>query len=96
MPDRGKVIKGLECCSADNRKCNRCPYDPDTDEAVWEGNCTKDLVHDALELLEEREPVKPIRFTLMYWRCGNCRREIDKYKGDVYCPKCGRKVAWDD
>lgn len=55
-----------------------------------------DIIEDAIDLLKAQEPVKPIRFTLMYWRCGNCRREIDKYEGDMYCPRCGRKVKWDD
>ena len=51
---------------------------------------------DALELLKVQIPIKPIRDSFLNWRCGNCRRKIYRDEGYVYCPECGRKVAWDD
>ena len=53
-------------------------------------------MRDALELLKAQGPIEPIRDSWLNWHCGNCRREIDRYAGDVYCPGCGRKVAWDE
>ena len=56
MNNQEKVINGLECCNADNRMCSKCPYDPNSDEVVWEGNCAKDLARDALALMKAQEP----------------------------------------
>ena len=51
MPDKGKVVAGLQCCivrkKGDNRRCRLCPYrDPSID-------CTNLLHIDALALLDE-------------------------------------------
>ena len=46
MPDKEKVIKGLEMCKI--RYCDECPYDD-------EDNCSLYLNQDALELLEEQQ-----------------------------------------
>ena len=47
MPDREKVIKGLECCKRkDGNECKVCPYT----ESEY---CTEDMVTDALALLKE-------------------------------------------
>ena len=52
MPDRGKVIKGLECAIGirGRKNCDDCPYDNDF-------NCIGcDIVmRDALTLLKEQE-----------------------------------------
>ena len=50
-PDRGKVIRGLGCCTEspdtlDLEDCRRCPY-------MDEKNCSYVLCHDALILLRE-------------------------------------------
>ena len=48
MPDKIKVIKGLEACHYGN--CPKCPY--------WGGrsNCSKrELLNDALQLLKDDE-----------------------------------------
>ena len=53
MPDRGKVIKGLECCSNGNMCKGKCPYD----ELGYEWtDCVRPLIKDALSLLKEQEP----------------------------------------
>ena len=60
----------------------------------------KELMREAL--LEEQEPVKPIKSKLSFthgfdwdiWECGCCgnqRRSFAKY-----CDQCGKAVKWDD
>lgn len=48
MPDREKVIKGLECCQPPY-DCHNCPYD-------WDYCFMKNQLHkDALDLLKEQD-----------------------------------------
>lgn len=99
MADRDKLIFGLKCCDGhiEGYGCYNCPYKNDGEYDSFK--CAGFLAHDALEILEDGNkmatPVEPIRDSWLNWRCGNCRREIDKYEGDVYCPGCGRKVKWE-
>ena len=60
MPDREKVIKGLESCSDNN--CRDCPYPCICEYAdAW----PKELHRDALELLKEQgEEIKQLRLAL--------------------------------
>ena len=95
MPDREKVIKGLECCTG-IEPCASCPYNEE-DSAVL---CDQLLMTDALVELREQEPVRPTReFSediencAWWYACGVCKRAID-YK-DGYCRHCGRAVKWD-
>ena len=79
MPDRKKVIEGLETCTAKPCYCRDCPYQTE---------CALDsqqLMKDALILLKEQEAVKPITmqrmdgnfsFFVPYFLCGNCRYEL--------------------
>ena len=53
MPDRDKVIKGLECCGT-NRSCIGCPYVGELFDGCY-GTCISYLNRDALELLKEQE-----------------------------------------
>lgn len=47
---REKIIKGLECCSAYDYRCNDCPYQ---DDGGAEDDCYSDeLYADALALLK--------------------------------------------
>ena len=102
MTDRAKTIKALECCVANCKK--DCPY--------W-GHCHHDpegvslqFLEDALELLREQEPVKPIFDEQdVSGRCGVCGHALNHQSmvGNVlvdewfgYCPRCGRKVNWND
>ena len=58
-------------------------------------------IDNALELLKEREPVKPKEVKLWYteYACGYCDYKSvgrkDGYKMR-FCPCCGRAVKWDD
>ena len=99
MPDREKVIKGLECCTfiLGKRKCNECPYQKD--------NGCYQLQDDFHALLKEQEAVKPVRDkkTGRVWLCGNCgsyvgfedHDENDPNEFDKYCRECGRAVKWE-
>ena len=54
------------------------------------------MKQEALELLKEQEPVKPIKTgkgILERTRCGACGSEIAN--SHFYCWYCGRKVKWD-
>ena len=62
-------------------------------------------VEDAIALLKEQEPAKPVVDARDGWyRCGECGnglasgervRSFGSYKWPVYCEMCGRKVDWD-
>lgn len=84
MPDREKVIKGLECCDYCNsltHSCFQCPY-IDLNKSDGMSRCTAELAHDALALLKRYETQL------------KCKDEIIKaadklMKQPVYCPNCG-------
>lgn len=53
MIDRGKVIKGLECCSAvPEHDCENCPYDKETGDYICG---SREMKREAIELLKEQE-----------------------------------------
>lgn len=53
MPDREKVLKGLECCITDGRaSCEKC-YQEGPGFGIA---CRQGLMRDALELLKAQEP----------------------------------------
>lgn len=55
MPDREKVIKGLERCKLMNKiNCDKCPYDYNG-RGNGKSECTAELAEDVLELLKEQE-----------------------------------------
>ena len=100
MPDREKVIKGLECCIIrhpdDKARCDACPY---------ESACGNRLKMDALALLKAQEPkrvsVVNNGFTgLPVTHCPKCHRPIDMFFGaqgvsTIFCPWCGQAVKWE-
>ena len=104
MPDREKVINGLECCAAmSGDECRKCPYSAecrDTDLPYGMPH----LADDALALLKAQEPVEPV-VDIDTWKCGNCGHTLEHQQllGDNvlfheqydYCPECGRAVKWD-
>ena len=88
MPDREKVIKGLEQFIADFKSfCGN--------NADWQ------RVYDALALLKAQEPVEP-NLLVMNGRlsngtkyiCGGCGGSFFHQKVN-FCPWCGRAVKWD-
>ena len=95
-----KVIKALECCKDINKlHCDDCAYTYNARSDRCE--CTTEMASDALELLKEREPVKPIDETCWnhtYGRCGHCRAPLPALEGlhSKFCWMCGRQVKWDE
>lgn len=104
MPDREKVIRGLECCLSPNDHEN-CPYDG---IGKTYSHCLKQLVTDVFALLKEQEEgIAPIESTTEqkkfadrigfavseYW-CGDCHFNL--FNRPKFCPNCGKKVKWDD
>ena len=99
MPDREKVIRGLEChvmylqdttTSYVPHACDDCPYNDDEDIGTCE--YPTPLLQDALALLREQEPVEPIRNRETgTQRCGICRTFICS-PPNRFCPNCGRNV----
>lgn len=90
LPDREKVIRGLECCTDHDHRadCYGCYQEgPGLGFA-----CRESLMRDALALLREQEPVEPIRKRGSYVeRCGICGTFI-YVPPNRFCPNCGRKV----
>ena len=95
MPDRGKVIKGLECCTSE-QACKGCPYSQSETGHLCSFNC----IHDALALLKEQDPIpcgekiKAGDVVLDFYECGYCKNAIRKPWR--YCPFCGKAVKWND
>jgi hypothetical protein len=97
MPDREKVINGLESCVVSKTKCffNRnemCPY-----FHVDVLHCEQELMRDAIALLKEQEAVEPIPPTdeSDLWRCGNCNHQLFRCTHQRYCDMCGQAVKWE-
>ena len=95
MPDREKVIKGLEVCISLDEGEN-CPKEFPYYRDVCCGY--SQVMRDALALLKEQEPVKPERECsgsgVTWWNvCGNCRTAINP--NDKYCHECGKAVSWE-
>ena len=101
MPDREKVIKGLECCrectkddlSHSDEPCEECPY-------LVNGNACSpwELFDDALALLKEQEAMK-VRYTAMgglrYGACPKCDSRIDNLVNPKACGFCGQELKWE-
>ena len=102
MPDREKVINGLNCCChTDGSNCAKCTYDN------AESDCTALMSMDVLELLKEQKPTMVIESENMYTglpitHCPKCGISLDRYlygrqqEGEInFCPYCGQKVKWE-
>ena len=97
MPDREKVIKGLECCRRRYFSCIGCPYKDESHRSVEE--CLWCRINDAIALLKEQEAVKPIYNEEKYGdhlpHCGNCEKVLpdNAVYGKVnFCHYCGKAV----
>lgn len=92
MPDKEKVVRGLEYCIK-SEKCSGCIY--------WEEIGLHEGCHlnsDALTLLKEQEAVEPEVEVLneidRIYRCPKCHRFFF-YEKQKYCDKCGQAVKWE-
>ena len=94
MPDREKVIKGLEEVDAYFHRMTEVCYRGD--EATF---CDlKEKVADAIALLKEQEPMKPT-WSQGKAYCGKCGQRLPRKMADKeinYCCHCGQAVKWDD
>lgn len=105
MPDREKVIRGLEICRhrvISQENCKECPYI--YDGRAKQSNCEGVLHWDALELLKEQDAVEPKQVDLYgndeWWGlvcvCPDCNAEWMTDKANThFCPNCGRSVKWE-
>lgn len=104
MPDRKKVIKGLECCMSE-QICKGCPY-KEKDECENGGYYYSKAIEDALVLLKEQEPIllenqhKPCGISTNAnspWisRCPKCGKKVEG-KQTRFCKYCGQAVKWND
>lgn len=96
MTNLEKVNKGLFACAYKN--CRSCPYWGAADSGL---SACKTLAADALALLREQEPVKPIDENYRnhtMGRCGHCKAPLPAIEGfrSKFCWMCGRAVKWDD
>ena len=93
MPDREKVIKGLEIITGKMlHDCKKCPY-----REV--NRCEEQIVSDALELLKAQEP-RTVHVTaeINYRKignCPNCGKPINSGDYPNYCGHCGQAVKWE-
>ena len=100
MPEREKVIKGLEIHTGWFSSCkDGCPY------FTGDGNKCNDMLKDALALLQEQNAIKP---KTGYWiwlqycanegvYCSECHKKMfDHYpmkkKLSQFCGHCGAKM----
>lgn len=95
MPDREKVIKGLECCADSCR--NGCPY------ADIDDDCEGVLCADALSLLKEQKAgtVESIQIDRsdkwgadLTGYCPSCKRPLKSRFNKRFCGECGQAVKW--
>ena len=98
MPNREKVIKGLECCASMNGSaCRECPYSSECiDYEVPYPTGTAHLAADALVLLKEQEAVKPKKADNpdeSEYCCGICGYPL--WLDEFYCAHCGRRIEWE-
>ena len=97
MTDRGKVINGLKCVLGESLPgCPECAYKDSGDDFE---DCLTAIAKDALELLKEKEPVKPkskVRhgaYGQIQHFCGNCNAML--HGKQKYCSECGKEVKWE-
>jgi len=88
MHDREKVIKGLEICYCPHAKCEDCPYHDLPDEE----SCNDTLCLDALALLKEQEPIKPITEHKLFL-CPMCKNTL--FREQKFCHECGKRIEWE-
>ena len=84
MPDREKVIKGLEMCLADEL-CDGCPYEENCFDTDIDNPWGTYVMRDALALLKEQEAVAPILI----------REGRNKNYNDYVCPRCDNEVVYE-
>lgn len=99
MLDTEKIIEGLEKCK--RYECDDCT-EKGASQASWDCPAYDNFVDNALTLLKEQEPMKPMKMAVDYVRkepvvfsyeCPVCMCGLLRHW--VACPICGRAVKWD-
>lgn len=94
MPDREKIIRGLECLITNEVDCDGCPYNEGENSS-----CLRNIAKDALELLKEQKP----ETTDYIWTCPYCdgqliikAKKVNKVYGTSFdvCPVCGKRLLY--
>ena len=102
MPERDKVIKGLEHCR--KTSCESCPYNA-TDVKNSNPTCLiNEMLSDALALLKRQEGIVPY-IDIDEAKCPVCKVKLTRQEligDDVlfedffdYCPHCGKPILWE-
>ena len=89
MPDREKIIDHLNDCIETSRRDNTWVF------------VRKDIVEDAIVLLQEQEVVEPKKvkgynppmYTIYEYECEKCKSPM--MNKQPFCMGCGRKVKWE-
>lgn len=87
--DKEAIVNDLNV--AKHMLCNRQILTPEMCVRIGQA------ITSVLTLLKEQEPVKPRYIppkSIYSWECGVCAEPFDRIAN--YCPKCGRRVKWDD
>lgn len=109
MPDREKVIKGIQECDLNGGLIGNCPYKEiiellkEQQQEIWE---LQDQVEYLTDKLKEQEAVKPHYNARTNWyECGSCKFSMTSgmhCRGELipaykvgFCAKCGRKQEWE-
>lgn len=100
MPDREKVFDAIRNCITEP-KCKDCPWEDCENVGHKRVDVPVTLILDALELLKEQGPVKPIKSKLSFtrgfmweiWDCGCCGNQLRSFA--KYCDQCGQAVKWE-
>ena len=91
MADIEKVIKGLSCLARVEEPmanpCAKCGYKNSVNFAF----CVVDITKDAIELLKEQQPKKPV-YDCPLIRCPRCKNSINVIQ--KYCDECGQAIDW--
>lgn len=107
MPDREKVIRGLEICrhrAISQENCKECPYI--YDGRAEQSNCEGVLHWDALAMLKEQDAewiYGEDETGVDGWHCSYCgffepwfyefTDDIDFIRFYSFCPSCGRRMT---
>ena len=105
MPDREKIIKGLEKCK--RHECDNCT-EKGASQAPWDCPAYDDFVDSAIVLLKEQKPEAKWIYGedetgVDGWHCSECgffepwfyefTDDIDFIRSYKHCPACGRKMT---
>ena len=94
MPDKEKVIKGIEHCDFGcygNCYEKECPYYQSND-------CTNELKNDILALLKEQESVVHPESSCEMTYITNCCCDlcgVQLIREDNFCRCCGKRIEWE-